>query len=40
MIVNAGIKKVWYKNPYPDEFAVRILNEANVELIQYKEGNE
>ncbi|MBN2879741.1 MAG: cytidine/deoxycytidylate deaminase family protein [Clostridia bacterium] len=37
MIVNAGIKKVWYKNAYPDEFAVRILNEANVELVQYKE---
>jgi len=37
MIVNAGITKVWYKNAYPDEFAVRIMNEANVELIQYKE---
>ena len=39
MIVNAGIKKVWYKNPYPDEFAVRILNEANVELIHYEESD-
>ena len=39
MIVNAGIEKVWYKNPYPDEFAIRILNEANVELIQYEEGS-
>lgn len=40
MIVNAGIKKVWFDNPYPDEFAVRILNEANVELVQFEEGNE
>ncbi|MEX1376114.1 MAG: cytidine/deoxycytidylate deaminase family protein [Eubacteriales bacterium] len=38
MIVNAGIKKVWYKHPYPDEFAIKILTEANVELIQYTEG--
>lgn len=38
MIVNAGIVKVWYKNAYPDEFAVRILKEANVELVQYEEG--
>ncbi len=37
MIVNAGIKKVWYKNPYPDEFAVQILTEAKVELIEFKE---
>ncbi len=40
MIVNAGIEKVWYKNPYPDEFAVRILNEAKVELIEYIEGDD
>lgn len=40
MIVNAGIKKVWYKNPYPDDFAVRILNEANVELVHFEEGIE
>lgn len=40
MIVNAGIKKVWFKNPYPDEFAVRILNEANVELVHFEEGND
>ena len=38
MIVNAGIKKVWYKHPYPDEFAIKILDEANVELVQYTEG--
>jgi len=37
MIVNSGIKKVWYKNPYPDEFAVQILTEAKVELIEFKE---
>ncbi len=38
MIVNSGITKVWYKNPYPDEFAVQILNEAKVELVEFKEA--
>lgn len=30
MIVNAGISRVVYCHPYPDEFAVRILSEANI----------
>lgn len=38
MIVNAGIEKVWYKHAYPDEFAIRILNEANVKLIEFNES--
>jgi len=38
MIVNAGITKVWYKNSYPDEFAIQILKEANVELVKYIES--
>lgn len=30
MIVNAGISRVVYIYPYPDEFAVQILSEGNV----------
>lgn len=35
MIINAGIKKVIYKFGYPDEFAIRLLNEAGVELTEF-----
>lgn len=35
MIVNAGIIRVVYKYPYPDEFSQVILNEAAVKLEQY-----
>ncbi len=38
MIVNAGIKKVWYKNSYPDDFSLEILNKGNVELIKFEES--
>ena len=38
MIVNSGITKVWYRNSYPDEFAVKILKEANVELLKFGKG--
>lgn len=37
MIINAGIKKIIYKEGYPDEFSKEILREANVEVIKYKE---
>lgn len=37
LIVNSGIAKVIYKNPYPDAFAVDILNEAGIELIKYED---
>ena len=37
LIVNAGIKRVVYKEGYPDQFAVEVLNEANVELDRYEE---
>lgn len=36
MIVNAGISRIVYKHPYPDEFAFEILKEAGVKLIRYK----
>ena len=35
LIVNAGIKRVVYKEGYPDQFAVEVLREANVQLERY-----
>lgn len=32
MIVNAGIKRVVYKNSYPDDFALEILESGGVKL--------
>lgn len=37
MIINAGIKKVYYKHGYPDEFSLRLFKEADVELIKMDE---
>lgn len=37
MIINAGIKEVIYKEGYPDEFSVKILNEAGVRLVRFDE---
>lgn len=37
MIINAGIKKVVYKEGYPDEFSLKLFREANIELMQYEE---
>jgi dCMP deaminase len=37
MLINAGVKKIIYKDGYPDEFAREILEEAGVEVIQFDE---
>ncbi len=34
MIINAGIKRIFYKNGYPDELSLEMLNEAGIELIR------
>lgn len=39
MIVNAGIRKIIYIHPYPDEFSGKVLEEAGVETLQYKFEN-
>ena len=39
MIVNAGIRKIIYIHPYPDEFSGKVLGEAGVETLQYKFEN-
>ena len=41
MIVNAGIKRVVYKEGYPDDFAVEILKEGGISLEKYEnEGGQ
>lgn len=35
MLINAGIVKIVYRGSYPDELSMKILKEANVELINY-----
>ncbi len=37
MILNSGIKKVIYKNGYPDEFAMQLFRQSNVEIIKFDE---
>jgi dCMP deaminase len=36
MLINAGIKKIIFEEPYPDELAERMLREAKVEIIKIK----
>lgn len=33
MCINAGIVKIVYKGPYPDQLALQMLSEANIQLI-------
>jgi len=40
MIINSGIKKIIYKEGYPDEFSLEIIKEAGVELIKYSDLEE
>lgn len=35
MIINAGIKRIVYRQGYPDEFAMQLLNEAGVQVDVY-----
>ena len=37
MIINAGIKKIYYKDGYPDKLSKEMFNEANIELIKVGE---
>ncbi len=38
MIINSGIKKVVYRNGYPDEFSKVLLDEAGVALIKFDDN--
>ena len=37
MIINSGVKKVVYKNGYPDDFALKLFAESNVEIIKFSD---
>ena len=37
MIINAGIKRVVYKEGYPDEFSMRLFGEAGTVIEKYEE---
>ncbi|MDO5116975.1 MAG: cytidine/deoxycytidylate deaminase family protein [Eggerthellaceae bacterium] len=36
MLINAGIRKIVYANPYPDELALSMLEESGIELQVYE----
>jgi len=40
MLINAGITKVIYTGSYPDDFALTLLKEANVELVNRSQDAE
>jgi len=37
IIINSGIKRVVYKNGYPDEFALDLFSQSKVEIIKYSD---
>lgn len=37
MIINSGISRVVFKYGYPDEFAMKLFNEANVKIEKFEE---
>ena len=37
LIINAGIKRVVYKFPYPDEFATKLFDEAGILVEKYED---
>lgn len=38
MLINAGIKKIYYLEPYPDIYSEEILKEAGITIAQIKEN--
>ena len=40
MIINAGLRKVYYEGDYPDPLSKEMLEEAKVELIQWHESDD
>ena len=37
MLINAGIKEIIYKNPYPDELAMEMLEESGIKMRVFEE---
>lgn len=40
MIINAGIKEVYYQGNYPDERAMEFFNEAGIRVYQFNEDGK
>ena len=40
ILINAGVKRIVYGEPYPDEFAMNLLKEAKVELVQWEKKKD
>jgi dCMP deaminase len=40
LIINAGIVRIVYGKPYPDDFALRLIEEAGVKLEQFQESDD
>ena len=40
IIINSGIKKVIYREGYPDDFSMQLFAEAGVEIIKFDADNE
>ncbi len=38
MIINSGISRIVYKYPYPDEFALSLIDEAGIVLERFEEN--
>ena len=38
MIINVGIRKVVYCDSYPDQFALELLKQAGLEVVQWTDG--
>ncbi len=36
MLINAGVKRIVYEGPYPDELALSMLTEAGIELVRWE----
>ncbi len=38
MLINAGIRKIYYQDRYPDDLSRQMLDEAGIELVQLDEN--
>ncbi|MFW5809530.1 MAG: deoxycytidylate deaminase [Halanaerobium sp.] len=36
ILINAGVEKIYFKNPYSDPFAEKLLEESKVEFLKYE----
>ena len=40
MLINAGVEKVVFQGDYPDGLAVELINQANLEMVVWNQGEE